>query len=298
MQEITDTIRQMDHRKILIAEDLQCDNRLNNVAGFDSQWDPNFFATVYHVITQINDEHRSMGKVADTLREKFEEGIQSRIIYTENHDTVPADRQHRLPLAIIPEGTDNNPYAIRRSIVGAVLLLTAPGIPMLLQGQEFLELQGPIWPIPPLLEFSRIKRYEGIVKLYSDLIRLRLNASGTTKGLTSGRIKVFHTNENKASKVIAYHRYTYGGPHDDVIVVVNLTNNAFVSPHSRYRIGVPRPGKWYVRFNSDLKIYNETFGNVGAVPYYEANAGYYDMYFFSAEIELGKYGAVILSQDS
>ena len=48
-----------------------------------------------------------------------------------------------------------------------------------------------------------------------------------------------------------------GGPGDSVIVVVNLANLA----HENYTIGFPRAGTWRVRFNSDFRGYDESFGN-------------------------------------
>lgn len=52
---------------------------------------------------------------------------------------------------------------------------------------------------------------------------------------------------NDKDKVIAFHRWENGGSGDDVIVVVNLSNQAY----DRYSIGFPQGGMWRVRFNSD-----------------------------------------------
>jgi len=60
-----------------------------------------------------------------------------RVIYSESHDEV-ANGRARVPQEISP----NDPkgwYARKRSTLAAAMVFTAPGIPMLFQGQEFLE---------------------------------------------------------------------------------------------------------------------------------------------------------------
>ena len=61
--------------------------------------------------------------------------------YLESHDVIDLRHDDREPR--IPKLADfNNPhswYATSRSRVAAGVLLTAPGIPMLFMGQEFLE---------------------------------------------------------------------------------------------------------------------------------------------------------------
>jgi 1,4-alpha-glucan branching enzyme len=76
----------------------------------------------------------------DTLRAAVArggEGSLRRVIYTESHDEV-ANGKARLPAAIWP-GNGSSWFSRKRSMLGAVLVFTAPGIPMILQGQEFLE---------------------------------------------------------------------------------------------------------------------------------------------------------------
>lgn len=56
----------------------------------------------------------------------------------ENHDLVYKEREPRI--AHLADGSNARPwYARSRSRVAMGLLLTAPGIPMLFMGQEFLE---------------------------------------------------------------------------------------------------------------------------------------------------------------
>jgi 1,4-alpha-glucan branching enzyme len=167
-------------------------------------------------------------------------------------------------------------------------VMTAPGIPMIFQGQEFLE-DGAFSDSEPL-DWSRRQRFAGLVNLYADLIRLRRNWYDTTRGLRGQHVHVFH--RNGAGKVLAYHRWDAGGTRDDVVVVLNLSAQAFDS----YHLGFPRAGVWRVRFNSDWNGYDPSFGNR---PSHDtmASPGTADPMPFGASIGLGPYSAVILSQD-
>lgn len=97
---------------------------------------------------------------------------------------------------------------------------------------------------------------------------------------------------DEAQKVVAFHRWDAGGPGDDVVVVANFGH----APLEVYRVGFPRPGHWRVRLNTDWSGYSEDFagqqsGDVEAV---EAEC---DGMAWSAEVAVGGYSAVILSQD-
>jgi 1,4-alpha-glucan branching enzyme len=72
--------------------------------------------------------------------------------------------------------------AKKQSGLGASLVFTAPGMPMIFQGQEILEDEW-FHDTDPI-DWGRRERYGGIVQLYRDLIALRCNRSGQTKGLS------------------------------------------------------------------------------------------------------------------
>ena len=100
---------------------------------------------------------------------------------------------------------------------------------------------------------------------------------------------MFHVNDT--AKVIAFHRWDQGGPGDDVVVVVNMANQAYQS----YAIGFPRAGVWQVRFNSDWNGYSADFGNQLS---YDTTAGSpgLDGMPYSGNVGIGAYTAIILSQ--
>ena len=105
------------------------------------------------------------------------------------------------------------------------------------------------------LDWHKSEEFSGLVRMYRDLIHLRLNRSGCTRGLSGSGLNTFH--QNQADDVIAYHRWHQGGPGDDVVVVVNLSHLA----HENYKLGFPSPGTWRLRLNSDWNGYSRAFGN-------------------------------------
>jgi 1,4-alpha-glucan branching enzyme len=123
------------------------------------------------------------------------------------------------------------------------------------------------------------------------LIRLRRNWFNQTRGLRGQQINVHHV--NNADKVIAFHRWENGGPGDDVVIVANFGNRSYDS----YTLGFPRTGGWRVRFNSDWQGYSPDFSNQLGYDTF-ASDGSRDGMSFEANVGLGPYSVLILSQDS
>lgn len=290
MQWINDEIDASQGWKLSVAEDMWSNEWITKPtsqggAGFDSQWDPNFVHPIREELIDADDQQRDMWKVRDALTYTYNGETTQRVIYTESHDEVSNGRS-RLPEEIWPGNADSW-YSKKRSTLGAAMLLTTPGIPMLFQGQELLE-DGYFSDTDPV-DWSKLVQFSGIHAMYRDLIQLRRNWHGTTRGLMGGGQNVFHVNDY--DKVIAYHRWDQGGQGDDVVVVINMANNTI----SNYRIGLPRAGLWRVRFNSDASVYDPTFGNHNT-PDITAAAGSYNGLPYNGYITLAPYSAIILSQ--
>lgn len=274
-----------------IAEDLQNSEWLvkdagAGGAGFNAQWDAAFVHPVRATLIQGDDGQRHVDDLIGALKSSYDGDSFKRVAYSESHDEV-ANGKARLPTEISPEAADSF-HAKKRSILGAGLTLTAPAVPMLFQGQEFLEDEWFRDSVP--LDWSKLERFKGIHALYRDLIALRLNARGTTKGLTGAYLNTHHVNH--AGKVLAYHRRYDGGPGDDVVVVINVSHEAVTD----YQVGVPVGGRWRVRFNSDSAAYAETFSNHPADDV-DARAEPLDGMEFRVPLGLAPYSMVILSQD-
>jgi 1,4-alpha-glucan branching enzyme len=278
---------------ITIAEDLQNEEWINKPvseggAGYDSQWFEDLFWSLHDAVVQADDSARDIGRIVGAMQHYYLGEATHRVMYTENHDKVPSDRQLRLPRAISPNSPDDY-WARKRSTLAAGVLLTTPGIPMLFEGQECLETLGFDFPTPGLIDWTRCDRFSGIHDMYRDLVRLRRNLDGTSRGLTGNSLNVFHVN-NK-DKVLAYHRWDAGGPGDDVVVVANFSNTAFPA----YDIGFPRGGTWKVRFNGDWVGYDAEFKNTPSDAV-EANQGTKDGLSYRGTVGIGPYTVIVLSQ--
>lgn len=292
LQWINNEIRAHQPWKITIAEDLQNNEWITkdtgaNGAGFGTQWDAGFVHPVRRAIIATNDTDRDMVAIRDALYHRYNSEAMQRVIYTESHDEV-ANGSSRVPEEIWP-GNAKSWYSRKRSTLGAALVFTAPGIPMIFQGQEFLE--DRYFKDTVALDWTKRQTFHGINLLYRDLIRLRRNWFNQTKGLRGQHIHVHHVNNR--DKVIAFHRWENGGPGDDTVIVVNFADRRYDS----YTIGMPRVGRWSVRFNSDWQGYSADFSNhLG----YDTMAGGdpMDNMPFQANVGIGPYSVLILSQNN
>jgi 1,4-alpha-glucan branching enzyme len=240
--------------------------------GFDAQWD-GFGYAITAQLANPSDDARDLGAVQSALTSTYAGDPFARLLFLEDHDTV-GNGGARLPVKIdsaAPESFD----ARRRDMLGAVMLLTAPGVPMLFQGEEFLATQGFVDPPPPLaaptVHGAQIRAF------YKDMIALRRSVPG----LATAGIDVFHRND--PAKVIAYQR-------GEAIVVVNLKNKAY----TEYDVGVPTAGPWKIRMNTESTTYGDDFiaGQTGSVM---AKAGAKDGRPYTLPLVLGAYAAMVIT---
>jgi 1,4-alpha-glucan branching enzyme len=291
-QWVNEEVRTLKPHAITIAEDLQDSEWLTKPAseggaGFTSQWDARFVHPVREMAAVPTDEQRSMAKLADALSFRYNGDAFQRIVYSESHDEV-ANGKQRVPSEIDTEHPDTT-AAQKRSTLAAGLAMTAPGIPMLFQGQEFL--QSGWFRDDKGLDWDQTERFAGIVQLYKDLIALRRNLAGTTRGLTGQGQLVYHVNDGV--NVIAFQRWRDHGPGDDVVVIVNMG----ASDQENYRLGLPADGTWRVRINSDSEHYGEMGANAGPAEI-EAVAEGADGLPMSMSLTIPAYSVLILSQDA
>jgi 1,4-alpha-glucan branching enzyme len=159
---------------------------------------------------------------------------------------------------------------------------------MLFQGQELIE--GTWFSDDEPLDWGKRHRHAGLLQLHRDLIRLRRNVDDVTRGLRGRHVAVHHLNE--PGRVLGYHRWESGGPRDDVIVIASFS----AEEQGEYRLGVPRAGRWRVRFNSDWGGYDPEFETVPAFDT-DSTPDPRDGMSQSIAVGLGPYSVVILSQD-
>lgn len=289
MKWINDEINQRFAHKITIAEDLHghdyvTDPTQGGGLGFGTQWDADFVHPVREQLILAEDSHRDIYRISHALLRQYSGDPSRRVIYTESHDEV-ANGKARLPEEVADDV--NSYYSKKKSALGALLVMTAPGIPMLFQGQELLEDrwfsdQDPI-------DWSRLEGFNGIYLLYRDLIALRRNKGGNSRGLLGRNIQIVHANQD--DKVIAFHRWYDTSEEDGVFIVINFSNNIY----SNYRIGLPAGGEWELRFNSDWKGYDESFDEAFS-GHIDPVAESYDDQPCSADFDLAPYAGYIYTR--
>jgi 1,4-alpha-glucan branching enzyme len=291
MQWVNDEMRRLHPKAFSIAEDLQSNPHLtipaeHGGAGFNAQWDARFVHPIRAALVHPDDDQRDMQAVFDALTFRYADDAFTRVIYTESHDEV-ANGKARVPEEVDP-GKAESWAARKKSALGAALVFTAPGIPMIFQAQEFLA--GKWFDDQNPIDWSRKERFGGILAVYRDLIALRLNRHGNTAGLQGHHIEVFHINQD--DKVVAYHRWAGAGPGDSVVVVANFSTRA----QTGYTIGLPFAGTWIVRCNTDSQEYDPEFTNAGGTAIEGQDPNYDDLPFHGV-LDIGPYSALILSQD-
>ena len=291
-QAINGEIRTRFPTALLIAEDLQDEAALtarveSGGAGFHTQWCAHFVHPVRQAVTVPEDEKRSMTDVARAITQHFNTDVFERVIYSESHDEV-ANGHQRVTSEVQPEDPQAW-YARKRSTLAAGIVLTSPGLPMLFQGQEFLE-SGWFQDTVPI-DWDLNEEFSGIVNLYRDLIALRLNRKGKTRGLAGQGVNIYRIDEEK--NILAFQRFDQHGPGDDVVVVANFGSEAYES----FRVGFPCAGTWQIRLNSDSRRYDASFKSphTGKV---EADETAYDHLPCSAEMTLPAYSFLVLSQEA
>jgi len=265
--------------KISIAEDVY------NYIGFDSAWDTSYPYTVTPVLTATADSSRDMNVIANAVLYNVRYGgtaSSSRVAFLESHDVV-GDLNGGIRLVKAIDSSTPNSYRARKlSTLGAAVTLTAPGVPMIFQGQEMLENQSFDSSLP--VNWSKTNTYSYIVQLYSDLIGARRDLKGYTPGLEGDQCAMLQV--DNVSKLIAFHRWKSAAPSQDAVVIANFGNTNYPS----YNLNFPSAGTWYVHFNSDSTNYGSDYGNNGSsVVTASGNPA-------TASVAIGPYSALILSQ--
>lgn len=284
VQDINQAVHTIKPHAITIAEDTATNEYVtrpidSSGAGFDAQWETTFPNILRHTIDPVSDTDRALKPIEEELRKYYNGDAFQRVVYSESHD-ADANGQARLNEEIAP-GDPDGIFARRRSMLGAAVALTAPGIPMLFQGQEFME-RGWFthWN---QLDWSRVEKFAGTVQFYRDLITLRRNRRKETAGLKGQGYETMHCDEG--SKVLAYHRWDQHGLNDDVVVILNFSNDT----HENYEVRFPNHGAWKVRLNSDWQGYSSDFTNVHTDDIIVEDQ--------TGHITIAPYSVIILSQE-
>gem|GEM_PF-606581 len=148
--------------------------------------------------------------------------------YTESHD------EQRIMWEAQTNPSIDYDLAVKKSKLGATLLFTATGTPMMYHGQEFGEdSERTIDPNPLNWEYLEQPVGSGIFRHFSRLIWLRRNYPSLTSG------NLFTTLQDNTNHVISYWRATESNT-DSVVVVAN-----FDRADKTVSVDFPVTGTWY-----------------------------------------------------
>lgn len=246
---ISELAHKINKHALVLAEDCSGNEYLTKPieeggCGFDAQWD----LSLPHSLRQaLKTQQNSLDGLCHSLFQNFNGDYMQKIIFADSHDTA-ANGSKRLT-DLTDFGKENSTAAQQISILASAVTLTAPGIPMILQGQEFM--QGGDFNNWGELEWDKTERFPGIVLANQHLINLRLNKYGDTNGLFGEGITIFHRNDDNF--VLGYSRT--GRNKKATLVLVNFSKTVI----KNYRITLPSKGAWHIRFNSSWKGYGSSF---------------------------------------
>jgi 1,4-alpha-glucan branching enzyme len=264
--------------KISIAEDVY------NYLGFDSAWDTSYPYYFTPVLTAATDASRDMNIIANSVPFNVRYGGAAgfgRVAFLESHDVV-GDLNSGVRLVTAVDSTTPNSYKARKlSTLGAIVTLTAPGVPMIFQGQEMLENQA--FDSSLLVDWTKTNTYSGIVQLYRDLITARRNLNGDTPALEGDQCNMYQV--DNVNKLVAFQRWQSAAPNQSVVVIANFAKTTNVN----YSLNFPTAGNWYVHLNSDSTNYGADYSNLGSVVVTATGSP------ARASITIGPYSALILS---
>ncbi len=290
MRDINSEIREKYPHVLTIAEDLKGDSRVTDAVEYDglaygSQWDMNFVHPVREVIEDTHDNSRDLQKIVDALEFTYSNDAFSRIVYTESHDEV-ANGKARVPEEIQP-GDAESAFAKKRALLGIVLTLTAPGIPMLFQGQEFIE--DEYFQDTEGLDWNKEEKHKGIENLVRDVIKLRTGETEGGRGLRSQHIEILHLNHE--TKILAYTRFDGNDPTEPVLVVLNFSNQEYED----YGIGLNENEPFELKINGVSTIYDKDFSEI-SVDSVEVIEESTDAKNWTGKINIPAYGVLIFTK--
>ena len=282
LHEIGSIAHKIQPHSLMIAEDTSGNSYITKSThdggcGLDTQWALTFPHAVRYALGL---DTPYPADISQELERTYNGDVYQRVIFSDSHDTA-ANGHVRINEAVTP-GKAASLEARQQTLIASAITLTAGGIPMLLQGQEFMQ-EGSFndWNE---LEWEKADRYSGVVLAHKHLIALRKNTYSNTAGLLGQHTTIIHRND--PDRILAYHRWDKGGPKDDVVVIVNFGEKHF----AEYDLTLPHKGIWQVRFNSSWHGYSDDFKDV-KVQVIQADAT------GKITIPMAKRSVIIISQD-
>ena len=289
MQRLND---EMDNRfsdKIAIAEQLPDNSWVTRPtslggAGFDSQYHDAFTDRLREEIFDAASGDPEMWKIYGIINGSGAY-LSGRHVtnYLELHDEAwPTSGGQRIVKTIDTTFPHDDEWAKGRVKLAQGLVMTAPGIPAILQGTEWLDDTDFGTDSANRIDWSKKTTYAAIFDYFRDLISLRKLSPALR---ADAGVHIFHLNE--AGNALAFQRYDDDG--NIHVVVANFSNGDYTG----YRIGLPQPGTWHEALNSQATEYDGNgLTNPGDITAEAVSADGFDQ---SVEIVLPRMGLVVLT---
>lgn len=257
LQDIVTVAHKINPHALIVAEDCAQNayitkRRSDGGCGFNAQWELGFAHVLRDALNLTPNYTPTLSGIRRELEHTYNGDAFEKIIFSDSHDTA-ANGSVRINDAAAPRDPTSL-LARQKTLLADTIALTGPGIPMLLQGVEFL--QDGAFNDWQALDWQHTQTHSGFVEAHRHLIDLRLNAHSNTAGLLGQYTSILH--QDDVNFVIAYHRWEVGGGVDDTVVIANFSNQHL----PQYELLLPLVGTWRVRFNSSWRGYSPDFPEV------------------------------------
>lgn len=256
LQDMARVVHRMAPRGCVIAEQLPNDAAVTRSvdeggAGADAQWNDSFHDALRAALGAAAFGDPDMGALVNGMNH-FGFGGSRAVNYIESHDEVAV--QGRAVRVADPA----DPHSVwargRGKLCYGITMFTA-GLPMLLQGQEFMEDRAFGDTEAHRIQWPYKTNQAAFFLACRDMTWLRRRSTALRGDAFQN---VYHVND--AANVVAWRRWNQAG--DDLVIVASFNNLAFDS----YCLGMPSGGDWVEVFNSDAAVYGgDNRGNAGRV---------------------------------
>lgn len=281
VKEITDTISQ---KAVVTAEHLPNNPAVTTSissggAGLDSQWNDAFHDSLRDALNAAGFGDPDMNRLASGMNHFAFGGVKA-INYIESHDEVAV---HGRAVEAADSSNPHSEWAYGRGKLAYGLVMFTAGMPMLLQGQEWMEDRRFGDATQHRIQWSYKQRYGDYFLACRDMTWLRRRAPALRADSSQN---VFHVNDG--ANVVAWHRWRGSG--EDLVIIASLNNNDLVN----YCLGMPLNGPWIELLNTDAAVYGgRNHGNGGTVT---AGGGPLHGLPFSTCLTIPRMGLVVLGR--
>lgn len=250
MQRFNDALDSRWADKVTIAEELPNDAYITRPtslggAGFDSQYYDYFTDNLRQEIQDAAFGSPEMFKITTMINGSGTYLNKHSVFnYLELHDEVwPSNGGQRMVKTIDTTFPHDDIYARGRSTLAQGIVMLAPGVPAIHQGNEWLEDTGFGADAANRIDWAKKTTYAGVFRYYQDLIALRTTNDALRADAAHLVFKV-----DEAQDIIAFDRSSGS---ERLTIVANFSNTA----RTGYRVGLALSGEWQEILNSQSSLY-------------------------------------------